>query len=288
MATFNSVYVNPLTDYGFKKIFGEEPNKDILIEFLNDILPGERRVEDLQYLRNEHLGNTGLDRKAIFDLYCTATTGEKFIVELQKAKQNYFKDRSIYYSTFPIQEQALKGDWDFRLEAVYTIGILDFIFEEHRAEEELYHIVELKNQRNDVFYDKLKYVYVELPKFTKEAEELDTRRDKWLYVFRHLSRLSELPEALQERIFRKVFEVAKISNFSPEEKTEYEESLKYYRDIKNVVDTSREEGIAEGIERGIEQGVERVARNMLGSGFSVEIVMENTGLSREEIEKLRS
>ncbi len=282
MAILSGTYANPLTDYGFKKIFGEEPNKDILIEFLNDILPGERRVEDLQYLKNEKLGISSSDRKAIFDLYCTSDTGEKFIVELQKAKQNFFKDRSIYYSSFPIREQALKGDWDFRLEAVYTIGILDFIFDDHKNQEEYYHVIELKNQRNEVFYDKLKYVYVELPKFRNTADELSTRREKWLYVFRHLARLNERPEPLKERIFEKLFEVAKISNFSPEEQDEYEESLKVYRDIKNVVDTSREEGMEEGIEKGIEL----VAKKLLALGVSFKVVITSTGLTEDQLKKL--
>ncbi len=278
MAILNGTYANPLTDYGFKKIFGEEPNKDILIEFLNDILPGERRVEDLQYLKNEKLGISSSDRKAIFDLYCTSDTGEKFIVELQKAKQNFFKDRSIYYSSFPIREQALKGDWDFRLEAVYTIGILDFIFDDHKNQEEYYHVIELKNQRNEVFYDKLKYVYVELPKFRNTADELSTRREKWLYVFRHLARLNERPEPLKERIFERLFEVAKISNFSPEEQDEYEESLKVYRDIKNVVDTSREEGM--------EEGIELVARKMIVLGIDPEVITAATGLTEDQLKKL--
>ncbi len=286
MAILNGTYANPLTDYGFKKIFGEEPNKDILIEFLNDILPGERRVEDLQYLKNEKLGISSSDRKAIFDLYCTSDTGEKFIVELQKAKQNFFKDRSIYYSSFPIREQALKGDWDFRLEAVYTIGILDFIFDDHKNQEEYYHVIELKNQRNEVFYDKLKYVYVELPKFRNTADELSTRREKWLYVFRHLARLNERPEPLKERIFERLFEVAKISNFSPEEQDEYEESLKMYRDIKNVVDTSREEGMEEGIEKGIGEGIELVARKMIVLGIDPEVITAATGLTEDQLKKL--
>ena len=283
MSGFGGTYVNPLTDFGFKKIFGEEPNKDILIEFLNDILPGARKVEDLQYLKNEHLGNTDVDRKAIFDLYCTSLTGEKFIVELQKAKQNYFKDRSVYYSSFPIQEQALKGQWDFKLEAVYTIGILDFVFDDHKDSDDLYHLVELKNQRNEVFYDKLKYIYIELPKFKKEADELDSRRDKWLYVFRHLSHLEGRPEPLQERIFERLFEVARISNFSPEEKVDYEESLKYYRDINNVVDTSREEGREEGRE----ETLAKVVQEMLANNLSLDLICKYTGLSVEEVEEFR-
>ena len=109
-------YVNPFTDFGFKKLFGSEPNKEFLIDFLNTLLPENHKIEDLTYTKSEHLGSSALDRKAIFDLYCTGKDGQKFIVEVQKAKQNFFKDRSVYYSTFPIQEQAKRGDWDFRLE----------------------------------------------------------------------------------------------------------------------------------------------------------------------------
>ena len=273
-----SKYVNPLTDFGFKKIFGEEPNKDILISFLNQILPEQHQIEDLSYAKNERLGAGEVDRKAIYDLYCRASTGERFIVELQKAKQNYFKDRSIFYSSFPIQEQALKGDWDFKLAAVYTVGILDFIFDDHRQEEQLYHIVELKDQRNEVFYDKLKYIYLELPKFRKTEAELESDFDRWLYVFRHLAELESRPVALQDRIFKKVFEVAEISNFTAREREAYEESLKYYRDIKNVVDTSREAGVA--------QATRQIAKRMLDRGTPMEEVQEVTGLTRQELERL--
>ena len=126
-------YVNPLTDFGFKKLFREEVNKDLLIDFLNQLLPQKHKIKDLSYQQNEHLAPNETERKAIFDLYCESNSGEKFIVELQRAKQNYFKDRSLYYASFPIQQQALKGDWDFRLAAVYTNGILDFVFEEDKT-----------------------------------------------------------------------------------------------------------------------------------------------------------
>ena len=99
-------YINPFTDFGFKKLFGSELNKDLLIDFLNQVLPGKHKIKDLTYARTEQLGNTETDRKAIFDLYCIGENGERFIVEMQKAKQNFFKDRSVYYSSFPIQEQA--------------------------------------------------------------------------------------------------------------------------------------------------------------------------------------
>jgi predicted transposase/invertase (TIGR01784 family) len=103
-------FINPFTDFGFKKLFGEEINKDLLIDFLNELLKGKTEIKNLTYLKTEQLGASALDRKAIFDLYCENEKGEKFIVELQKVRQEYFKDRSIYYATFPIQEQAIRGD----------------------------------------------------------------------------------------------------------------------------------------------------------------------------------
>ena len=160
-------YLNPFTDFGFKKLFGEEPHKDLLISFLNTLLPQKHQILDLQYTKNEQQGSTALDRKAIFDLSCISSTGERFIVELQKAKQNYFKERSVYYSTFPIQEQALRGDWNYKLSAVYTIGILDFLFEEDRSSTEVVHHVHLKNQNGQIFYDKLTFIYLTLPNFKK-------------------------------------------------------------------------------------------------------------------------
>jgi len=125
MTDFKEKYINPFTDYGFKRLFGEEPNKGLLLDFLNELLKEEQgKITELTYLKSENLGATELHRKAIFDLYCTNERGEKFIVELQKTKQKFFKDRTVYYSTFPIRDQAIMGsEWDFELKKVYTIAI---------------------------------------------------------------------------------------------------------------------------------------------------------------------
>jgi len=286
MSNLKDKYVIPLSNFGFNKLFRTEANKELLIDFLNQVLPERHRIADLTYSKNEHLPANELDRKAIFDLYCQAHSGERFIVEMQKAKQNFFKDRSVYYASFPIQEQGQKGDWDYKLSPVYTIGILDFIFDDHKHESELLHVVELKNQRCEVFYDKLKFIYLELPKFTRSADQLETQLDKWLFVLRYLAQLQDRPQALQDRIFERLFAAAEIARFTPAEKEAYEESLKYYRDLKNVVDTSWEEGRAEGKEEGIEEGIRRVAQQMKAAGESVETIMRFTGLSRGEIEGL--
>lgn len=250
----------------------------LLIDFLNQVLPEKHRIEDLSYSRNEQLGQKDLDRKAIFDLYCVGKTGERFIVEVQKIKQNYFKDRSLFYASFPIQEQAKKGDWDFKLEPVYIVGILDFTFEDHQSKEECVHIVELRNQKCGVFYDKLKFIYIELPKFDKSVEDLDNQFEKWLYVFRHLSKLQDRPVSLQSKIFERLFEAAEIAKFSPEERIAYENSLKYYRDIQNVVDTSKQEGRTEALEL--------VAKKLKEENVAVEQIIRVTGLTKEQIDKL--
>ncbi|MEM9820799.1 MAG: Rpn family recombination-promoting nuclease/putative transposase [Bacteroidota bacterium] len=282
MSVKNEKFINPLTDFGFKKLFGSEPNKDLLIDFLNELLPHKHQIADLSYAQNEHQGQRIVDRTAIFDIYCIGRNGERFIVEVQKAKQNYFKDRSIYYSSFPIQEQAKKGDWDYKLDPVYTVGILDFEFDDHKSDPQLLHIVELKDQRCQVFYDKLKFIYIELPKFKKQEQELETQFDKWLYIFRHLSQLQAKPQKLQDKIFQKLFEAAEIAKFSSEERVAYEESLKYYRDLKNIVDTSKQEGIAEGIDK---RNLE-IAKTLKEKGMTVNEIAEITGLPTEVIQNL--
>ncbi len=278
-------YISPFTDFGFKRLFGSEPNKDLLIDFLNELLrKDEGTIVNLTYLSPEQLGRGSEERKAIFDIYCENERGEKFIVELQKAKQNYFKDRSIYYSTFPIQQQAEKGDWNFELKAVYTIGILDFVFDEDKDDEEVFHhevqLFDKNTQR--VFFDKLTYVYLEMPKFTKTEDQLESHFDKWLYVLRNLEDLTDRPARLQERVFSKLFEQAEIANYSHEEYVAYEESLKVYRDMKNSLDTAFDEGKAEGRVEGLLD----TARRMKTKGFLPEQIAELTGLSRAEIEKL--
>ena len=237
-------YINFFTDFGFKRLFGSEPTKACLIDFLNSLLEGlEAPIKDLTFRNTEHLGACELDRKAIFDLYCESETGEKFIIELQKAKQKFFKDRSLFYSTFPIQEQAAKGEWDFRLKAVYTIGILDFEFDEDQdnPDKYLYNVKLTDIETNRVFHDKLSFIYIEMPKFTKSLSELKTHQDKWLFALKNLTQLDNVPDGLREVVFLSFFKSAEIAKLEPVEREEYEKSLKYYRDMKNVIDTAAEE-----------------------------------------------
>ncbi len=270
-------YVNPFTDFGFKKLFGEEPNKDLLLDFLNELLKEqEGNITEIYYHKTEQLGNTPVDRKAIFDLYCTNEKGEKFIVELQKTKQKFFKDRTLYYSTFPIREQAIKDEWDFELKAVYTIAILDFVFDHDKDEKKYRYDIRLSDiETCEVFYHKLTFIYLAMPKFNKSIEELETRFDQWMYVIKNLNKLERVPNVLQEKIFDKLFKVAEIANFTPDQLEKYEDSLKYYRDIKNSLDTAKEEKSIE------------IAKNGMYNGIDNSILSKITELSEEFIENLR-
>ena len=282
-------YINLFTDYGFKKIFGEEPNKNLLLDFLNELLKEEQgEIRDLTYLKTEQLGDTDIDRKAIFDLYCENERGEKFIVELQKSKQNFFKDRALYYSTFPIREQAERGDWNFQLKAVYTVAILDFVFDEDKDQPEKYRYdVKLTDiDTNRVFYDKLTFIYLEMPKFSKNLDELKTRFDKWLYVIRNLNRLERIPDTLREQVFEQLFDTAEIARFTPDQVRSYEKSLKYYRDMKNSLDTAFDEGRVEGKEEGKNERDREIVRNGIQQGIDIKMIAQLTGLSEEEIKEI--
>ena len=268
-------YISLLTDFGFKRIFGTAINKDLLICFLNSLFAGKQVVKDVSYLNPEHVGDVYTDRKAIFDVYCEGENGEKFIVEMQNAYQTYFKDRSLFYSTFPIREQAALLNFDMNEEA----------FEK----EKIRHSVQLcDTATHKVFYDKLEFIYVEIAKFNKSLEELETLYDKWLYALKNLYKLTQRPKELCDKVFDRLFEEAEIAKFTPQELREYEASKIAYRDIKNSVDTAKREGIAEGMEKGMEKKSHEIAKKMLTKGMDEATVMEITGLSAELIQQLKA
>lgn len=281
-------YINPFTDFGFKKLFGSEPNKDLLADFLNELLPDKHKIHTLSYSKSEYLGPSLSDRKAIFDIFCTNEQGDKFIVEIQRAKQIYFKDRSIYYSTFPIQEQAIKGIWDFRLTAVYTIAILDFVFENDNNDQHVVVKVQLKDQDNQVFYEKLTYIYLQMPFFNKTAEELETNFEKWLFVLKNIEKLTEIPSRLKNKIFMKFFGEAEIANLAQEERAAYEQSLKVYRDLKNVTDTAFIEGYDEGYDIAKQEAHNKLVnaiKKAISLGNSIQETAEIFEISESEVEK---
>lgn len=300
-------YIYFYTDFAFRRLFGTNKNKALLISFLNAVFNGREVVTDITYLDSNRIGRQVYNRRAVFDVYRKNEKGEYFLVEMQKGEQQFFKDRSIYYSTFAIREQAPRGEWDYGLKGIYTIGILNFCFHGTPGDKEFYHEVKLMDiATKEVFYDKLTFIYLEMPKFTKTEDELETLFDKWLYAIRNLASLMERLRALQEKVFTHLFEAAEISKFDRQERFEYEESLKVYRDWYSVMKTAEEKGFAKGEARGLQKGMEKgleegikkgmeegatnkaltIARQLKADGLAAGLIAKYTGLTTDEIERL--
>ena len=286
-------YLDPKADLTFKKIFGE--HKDLLISLLNALLPlaDDEQIESVEYLSPELVPETYVGKNSIVDVRCRDVKGRQFIVEMQNAYQTFFKDRSLYYATFPIREQAEKGDvWNYQLKHVYVVALLNYEMSDPAfSTESINHDIGLLDkQTHRVFNDKLTFKYVEISKFNKSLEELETNYDKWLYVLRNLSRLDSQPDYLRNEIFNRLFSEAEIAHFSKVELREYEDSLKAYRDIKNSLDTAKAEGRAEGLVEGRAEGrsetLVEVAKNLLSIGTPIDSIMKATGMTEEEIKCL--
>jgi len=302
-------YMSPFVDYGFYKLFGTETNKELLISLLNAIfehlaqqVPDEPRqvVKDLKYLPAENLAAYG-ERRAVFDVCCEGENGEKFIVEIQKASQNFWGDRSEFYSSFPIIEQVKVGtDCDFYLNNVYTLGILNFKFSGGEYGKDCFHhemkLMDVEDKHGNLsavlstsqtaFYDKLTCVYIEMPKFNKTEAELVSMYDKWLFVLKNLPCLMDRPVALHERVFSRLFEQAEIALFSPDWSRNYEESLKHYRDLRNVINSAERRGREEGLAEAVQQEKVEEARKMKELGLATGLIRQVTNLSAVEIERL--
>lgn len=200
-------FVDPFTDFGFKRVFGTE--KEVLIEFLNSILEDEAPIVDLTYLNVERLGNPAQTRRASFDLYCKTEDKRHIIVELQREPQPHFIERSVYYSSFAIQDAATKGEkWDFDLPHIYSISLLNFHMPtsskviKKSPYKTMARICDIETK--EVLTPVLTYVYLEMKKFKKTLDQLVTFEDKWMYAFNNLCELDQCPEELKEEVFGEI------------------------------------------------------------------------------------
>ncbi len=291
MCLSNEVFIDPLTDFGFKRLFGEEESKPFLISFLNDLLPIEDKIASVEYKNLEKLGATPADRKAVYDIYCVDTKDKEFIVELQRASQRFFIDRALYYITFPIQEQAIRGKWDFALSPVYFVGILNFEVETFGSQNYI-HYCQIKDETNQVISNNLNLIYIELPKFKKAYQELSQHLEYWIYFFKESNTLYEIPEKFKDDILEEAFVRSKFLNLSSTDQTLYHRELKYLRDYYNTIDTAlwrgenkgREEGRKEGIKEGEKKAKIEIAKSLIGI-LEIEMIAQKTGLSIEAIKQ---
>ena len=287
-------FINPFTDVGFKRIFGQEINKDLLIDFLNALLEGERQVKDIRFLDKELLPMYENDRRLIYDVYCTDENGEQFIVEIQNKEHVNFRERTIFYLSQAIARQGEKGvDWRFDLKAVYGVFFLNFMLTDLPRKLRT-DIVLADRDTHEQFSDKMRYIFLQLPLFTKEESECDTDFERWIYVLKNMETLQRLPFKARNAVFQKLEEIVDIAAMSKEDRMKYDESIKVYRDRLAIIEYERRKGLAEGLAKGEAKGIAKgernkqieIACNLKRMGLATETIAQATGLAPEAIEQL--
>ena len=300
---YTTKYMEPLTDFGFKKIFASEESTVVLKSFLFNLLELESPIAEISILSPEQLPGRPGEQIGIYDVYCVDEREQRFIVEMQKKKQNFFTDRLVYYSSFPISQQAEKGEWDYELDPIYCLGILDFdLFSDDRF---IRHAKLTDTLTGEIYYDKLTFAIIELRKFHRSLSELETHQDKWIYFLKHLTDFDDIPEELSDAPFQEAFHIAEMGALTEAEWYYYEGSLKKMRDDYAVMQTAKqekreaieasyqkgqEEGRAESKVEGIEEGrqVEKIeiAKKLIQQRIPIETIIQATGLTQGELEAL--
>ena len=306
-------YINPFTDWAFKRIFGQEANKDLLINFLNELLKDEQHIVDVQFLDKEQLGRTSKERRAIYDIYCLTDNGKYFILEMQNEGQPHFIDRSIYYAAHSIVGQARKDrkddPWDFQLMPVYTVCFMNMPYgwQSEKPKKFRTDLVLTDRECPDLVHDKLRFIYLYLPLFPiKEATDCKTNFERWIYILKNMETMEQIPYQATNAAFRKLERVMQRLSLTHEEDKIYERSLRHYLDnyncLKSIQEEAHDEGLQEGLEKGHQEGLEEgrqqgleegrmegvmeTARNLKQMGLSVDQIKQATGLTADEIARL--
>ena len=275
-------FINPFTDVGFKRIFGQEINKDLLIDFLNSLLVGERHIHDIQFLDKEILGESVADRNCIYDIYCTDENGEQFIVEMQNRRQAFFRERAVYYLARAISRQGERGiAWQFNLKAVYGIFFMNFRLEDIKPKLRTDICLEDRDT-HELFSDKMRFIFLQLPLFDKEENECENDFERWIYVLKNMDTLQRLPFKARNAVFQKLEEIVDIASLSKEDRIKYDESIRVYRD--NLV--TELYAVQQGIQQGIQQEKTDIARRMKAKGYADADIADMTGLPLETIATL--
>ena len=304
-------YADLLDDDVFKLLFGQESSKDVMIEFLNQVIT-DRNIVDLEFRDKEMHPLARQGKSSIYDMFCQTDDGSRIIVEVQRRKQPFYSERAIYYSTFQIQRQVDAGADYYGFLPVYVINILEFELDETVDNPEVKTTYRLyEESSHSLLTDKLTFVFIELGKFRKSKEELDGNILEGMYFcLKNMAALKERPEALEHNVFKKIFEMSELLNMDEVTRSKVIDKMTTERDLRNQMAYARqiaiEEGLAEGRAKGLAEGrVEgraegRVEGRVEGEmkakqehaaklkqlGVSVDIICEATGLSMEAIESL--
>ena len=277
-------YVNLLDDLGFKHVFGRDENKEILIAFLNEIIP-DKQIIDLEHIRNEQVPFDPDTKASVFDLYCETQDGSRIVVELQREEQFDYIDRAIYYGAFPIQNQIAKGKKRYTFSAVYVINILNFNLVELRGDNNPVSTFRLKELKtNKILSHKYTLIFIELSKFAKRLEEIspDNILEGYLYFLRNMHNFKEQPKEFQQQIWDKLFNAARVAKMNRQERQAYIKKMNTERDRINQWEFAMEQAKT----KGMAEEKMTIAKSMKLEGISVDIICKCTGLSLEEIENL--
>lgn len=294
-----SNFINPFTDWGFKRLFGQEFSKDLLIDFLNDLFVDELHIKDVTFKDKEQLPETKDLRGCVFDIYCETDTGEYFIVEMQNNYVPLFVNRTLYYASKAIEAQREKGKTRqfptlYDLVPVYVVCFMNFIpreGEEDEIKKFKTDVMLCDKESGEVFTDKLRFVYLRIPLFDKKTEEeCVTNFDKWIYVLKHMEALTRMPFMAQKKIFKRLAELADSRSLSKEEQEKYDESRKvvddYYSGLVGSFMAGEKTGMEKGIKKGIEKNKIDSAKRLLGMGLTPEQVAQGMDLPLAEVLKL--
>lgn len=284
-------YADLLDDDVFKLVFGQESSKDIMIEFLNQVIP-DRRIVDLEFADKEMHPVDRSRKSSVYDMFCRTDDGSRIVVEIQRRKQSTYAERALYYSTFQISRQVEAGSGDYDFCPVYVISILDFDIDQNRGNAEVKTVYRLyEESTHSLLTDRLTFIFLELSKFRKSKEELSGDILEGMYFcFKNMSSLQERPDALNHDIFRKIFEVSELLNMDAETRSKVIEKMTTERDLRNQMAYARKEAIEEGKAEGKAEGsrtkAEEIAKNLKAKGMSDEEIASIVGLDIEIVSSL--
>lgn len=276
--------ISPFTDFGFKYIFGQEKNKDLLIDFLNTLFaeePGHETIVDVTFQDKELPRSPESERGVIYDIKCLTSSGKHFIVEMQNAQQSYFIDRSIYYAARSIVSQAQAGkDWRYEFNPVYVVSFLNFKMEalgkEVRTDVALCDL-----DTHKPVSDKIRFIYIQLPQFTKTQDECQGIFDYWIYNIKNMENMNNIAFAQQHKIFQRLESVTNYANLDKAQRLAYDEDLKIYRDFQNCMDFK----LREGFNKGLQEGQDKIIKKLVIGGMSPESISQMLEIPLESIKK---
>jgi len=293
-------YIDPTTDYGFKRIFGEDANnKELLMSLINGLFRGRKTVKSIEYAPSEHVGEAEDIGTVIFDLACTDQDGNTFVVEVQRTSQMNLKKRMLAYAGRLISGQIPKGErslWNYDLKGTYVIVIMDGFQMPGGSNGNVVHDICLCDRdTKEIFYEDFGLIFVELDNFIKTEEEVakSSKLDKLLHILKNMPKMKEQPPYLQEPIFERLFDTAEYAKMNKEEREMYKASLKQKWDEQSRWETAMSMGIKQGRQEERAKAESEFRSEKLRSAFvlkktgvSLDVIADSLGINIKDIEDL--